>query len=122
MYTAYVLDDASRSKLAQKFPPRYSNFIGHHVTVKFGVPADTEAPDPAELKALGRVDNGQGLEALVVTVNGEKNRDDGSIYHVTWSIDPDSGFKPKDSNDLVKFRQYTLTMPVPFDAEPKVLK
>ena len=46
MYTAYVLTDAAREKLVEKFPPKYEKFIGHHITIQFGVPKDTEAPDP----------------------------------------------------------------------------
>jgi len=76
MYTAYVLDDASRSKLTERFPPLYSNFVGHHVTVQFDVPQNTKAPPQAELRVIGYVDSGDGLEAFIVTVNSEKYRGD----------------------------------------------
>lgn len=122
MYTAHVLDDASRAKLAERFPPRYSNFIGHHVTQQFGVPADTEAPDGATVKVIGHVDSGDGLEALVVSVDGEKYRPDGSVYHITWSIDPESGYKPKDSNELIRKKQYMIIRHVPITTTPAVLK
>ncbi len=122
MYTAYVLDDASRARLAEKFPPRYSKWIGHHVTVQFGVPADTEAPEQADIRVVGHVDSGDGLEALVVMVNGEKRREDGSVYHITWSLDPESGYKPKDSNDLIRGKQYTIVRHIPIGTQPAVLK
>ena len=121
MYTAYVLDDASRNKLAEKFPPQYEKFIGHHVTVMFGVPESSPAPAEAKLSVLGRVDSGDGLEALVVTVDGNQKRPDGKTYHITWSLDPDK-YKPVDSNDLVTRKQFTLSQPVPITAEPAVLK
>lgn len=122
MYTAYVLDEASRQELAEQFPPKYDNFIGHHVTVDFGVPADAEAPKPASLKVIGHVDSGDGLEALVVSVNGNKNRPDGSTYHITWSIDSNSNYKPKDSNTLIADKKFTLIRPVAISTEPAVLK
>lgn len=122
MYTAYVLDEESRQELTQHFPPRYDNFIGHHITVNFGVPADAEAPNPASVKVIGHVDSGDGIEALVVSVNGNKNRADGSTYHITWSIDPNSNYKPKDSNALIADKKFTLTRPIPISTEPAVLK
>lgn len=125
MYTAYVLDEKSRDKLANKFPPKYENFIGHHMTEKFGV-GDKDDSLPlslsADLRVIGHVDSGDGLEALVVGVNGSHKRPDGSIYHITWSIDPNSGYKPKDSNERLRQKQFTLTLPISITAEPSLLK
>lgn len=121
MYTAYVLDDASRDKLAEKFPPKYEKFVGHHVTHEFGVPEGTEAPADVELAVVGRVDSGDGLEALVVKVGDTRERPDGSTYHVTWSLDPDK-YKPVDSNALLKSKQFTLSQSTPITAKPSVLK
>lgn len=122
MYTAFVLDEESRSKLAAKFPPKYENFVGHHVTESFGVDPDTEVPQPADLRVIGHLDSGDGLEALVVSVNGLHHRPDGNIYHITWSIDPKSGYKPKDSNELLMKKRFTITRPVTISAEPSLLK
>lgn len=121
MYTAYVLTDESRSQLEEKFPPKYSKFIGHHVTIDFGVPADAEIPEQAELKVLGFKDSGDGLEALVVSVNGSTKRSDDSVYHITWSLDPEK-YSPKDSNELLKRSyKYTLSMPVLINTTPEIL-
>ena len=122
MYTAYVLTDESRAQLETKYPPKYEKFIGHHVTVEFGVPADAEPPEEAVVKVLGRVDSGDGLEALVVSVNGETSRPDGSKYHITWSLNPES-YKPVDSNELLKKTyNYTMSLPITIDTVPQVLK
>jgi len=122
MYTAYVLTDESRSQLEEKYPPKYSKFVGHHVTVEFGVPADAEVPEEAEVKVLGFNDSGDGLEALVVSVNGEIKRPDGSKYHITWSLDPEK-YAPKDSNELLKESYwYTMSLPTVIDTTPEVLK
>jgi len=122
MYTAYVLTDESRCQLEEKYPPKYPKFIGHHVTVDFGVPNDTVAPEEAEVKVIGFKDSGDGLEALVVSVNGEQTRPDGSKYHITWSLDPEK-YAPKDSNKLLKESYwYTLSLPTAIDTTPEVIK
>lgn len=122
MYTAYVLTDESRKELEGKYPPKYPNFIGHHVTVDFGVPADAEAPEEADVKVIGFEDSGDGLEALVVSVNGETSRADGSTYHITWSLDSEK-YAPKDSNELLKNSyRYTMSLPTVVDTVPQVLK
>ncbi len=121
MYTAYVLDDASRDALMKKFPPKYDKVVGHHITVEFGVPEGTEPPADAKLNVLGRVDSGDGLEALVVAVDGDRTRPDGKTYHVTWSLDPDK-YKPVDSNDLIARKQFTLSQPISITTKPTVLK
>ena len=121
-YTAYVLDDASRELLAKRFPPKYPEFIGHHVTVQFGVPAETTPPAEADLKVVGYKDSGDGLEALVVSVNGSTDRPDGSVYHITWSLDR-SKYKPVDSNKLLAGAvKYTLIRTVPIQVTPQTLR
>lgn len=120
-YTAYVLDNISRDALAQRFPPKYPKFVGHHVTVQFGVPADTEAPAPAQLKVVGYVDSGDGLEALVISVNGSNTRPDGKLYHITWSLESDK-YKPVDSNTLLKAKRFTIIRSIPISTTPELLK
>lgn len=109
MYTAYVLSDESRKKLAERYPPKYSKFVGHHVTEQFGVKTGTETPEQADIEVVGYIDSQDGLEALVVAVNGSDQRPDGGTYHITWSLDPDK-YSPKDSNMLIKVAGYD---PVP---------
>lgn len=121
MYTAYVLSDETRNALAERFPPRYDKFIGHHITEAFGVPRGTSAPDPVDVEVVGYIDSEDGLEALVASVNGSTSRPDGSIYHITWSLDPESGYKPKHSNDLLKARGFLQVRPIPITVEPAVL-
>lgn len=119
-YTAYVLDQGSRDALEKRFPPKYPNFIGHHVTVQFGIPANSEPPPPAQLKVVGYADSGDGLEALVVSVNGSSTRPDGKIYHITWSLDT-SKYKPVDSNELLKAKRFTIVRSIPINTKPELL-
>jgi hypothetical protein len=119
-YTAYVLDDASRNTLSQKFPPKYPKFVGHHVTIQFGVPKDTEVPAPAQIKVIGYTDSGDGLEALVVSVDGQTERPDGKRYHITWSLDP-AKYSPVDSNMLLANNKFTLVRAIPINTNPELL-
>ena len=123
MYTAYVLTDASRDALLEKFPPKYSKVIGHHVTVEFGVPEDTELPEDANLRVIGEADSGDGLQALVVSVDGTIRRPDGGTYHITWSLEPDR-YKPVDSNTLIADyeKRWKIVIGMPIEAEPALLK
>ncbi len=123
MYTAYVLSDESREELKQKFTPTYSKFIGHHITVVFGVPDDTDIPEEASIRVVGKIDSNDGIEALVVSVNGEMKRPDGNIYHITWSLEPDV-YSPKDSNTLLQnnYFKYKITLPITIQTEPEILQ
>ena len=121
MYTAHVVDSKSRRELAKAFPPKYPEFIGHHVTMKFGVPKDTPKPHPAEIKVIGYADDGEGLEALVVSVNGKVQRPDGSLYHITWSLDRSLGRKPEHSKKLVQ-SGYESVPQVPIKTTGEVLR
>ena len=124
MYTALVLSGKSRRDLQKKFPPRYPDVIGHHVTLKFGIPKGTPKPSqPKSIEVVGHIDDLKGVEALVVAVNGKTKRSDGSVYHITWSIDRSKGRKPVDSNKVLKSGDYTKIEPrIPITVEPKVLK
>lgn len=121
-YTAYVLNDSDRALLANNYPPKYADFVGHHVTVQFGVPEGTSAPEPATVKVVGYKDSGDGIEALVVSVNGNTQRPDGSTYHITWSLDR-TKYSPKDSNVLLSDteKRYTLIRPIAIQTTPAVM-
>ncbi len=123
MYTAHILDEESRTMLMLQFMPKYSKVLAHHVTVKFGVPEGTPAPNYADVKLVGYIDSGDGLEALVVSVDGTWIRPDGNIYHITWSLDPDK-YSPKDSNTLLSshLTKWTMMMPTELMTTPGVLQ
>lgn len=99
-YTAYVLSHNSRRALQKIFPPKYTRFIGEHITYKFGVNSDHPLPsDKAKIKVIGYAEDKNGLEALVVSINGSSRRPDGKVFHITWSLE--RKFKPVDSNRVI---------------------
>jgi hypothetical protein len=106
-YIAFEIDNASRSILATRFPPMFSDFIGHHVTYEFGVSYDTPLPSYNSMEVVGYALDNDGLEALVVAIDGSTDRLDGSTYHITWSLDRSAGFKPVDSNRVIRTSGWT---------------
>jgi hypothetical protein len=102
-YEAYAVPENVRKTLAVKFPPKFPEFIGHHITNQFVKKNDQAlaAGAGAKVKVYAHVEE-DGLEALAVTVNGKENRaKDNKQYHITWSLDRSKGKKPFDSNKLL---------------------
>ena len=107
-----------RDELLQRFPPRYRDVDADHVTLESN--ADGE-PLPADVKSeiVGRADDGDSLECLVVTVDGTTDRPDGSTFHITWSLDRSKGRQARESNDVLKERGWTpISKAVPVKLEP----
>lgn len=122
-YLAYELDLNSRNQLAKIFPPRYPDFIGHHITYQFGVlEGEPLPPEPKSAEVIGYSTNGESLETLVVAIDGSPKRPDGKIYHITWSLDRSQGMKPKDSNDVIHDFGYQKIKPVSIKVKPSFFR
>jgi hypothetical protein len=115
-YTGWLLDAAEREALLARFPPRYPRVVAHHVTLKFG---DREARPPGEAEAqiIGEADDGAGVQALVVAIDGGFARPDGGVFHVTWSLADDR--EARESNDVIAARGWVaLDAPAPLRLIP----
>lgn len=122
-YIAFELHKKSRHQLAQHFVPKFPEFIGHHVTYKFGIPPRTRLPHvPETAFIVGYVEDVKGLEALVVNINGTTTRPDGKVYHITWSLDREAGFKPVHSNNLLSYTKPRIIDPIKIILTPKFFK
>ena len=126
-YTCYHIDDESKQELLKTFPPKYDNVFAEHITDKFFVEASEPITQPLSVRVVGYANSDDGLECLVVEVNGSIHRADGSLYHITLSLDPDAtiaedisnkasdmgyrskvpGYTPANSNHLLQSRGYT---------------
>lgn len=95
-YTGWLLPDHDRARLLRKFPPSYPMVIAHHVTLTMG---EVALPTETSAVVVGQADD-DGVQALVVQINGTMHRPDGETYHITWSLDPER--KPVDSLTAVK--------------------
>lgn len=118
----FELDAGSRSKLEKVFPPKFSEFIGHHVTYAVKVPITDPLPSASSFKVVGYAIDENGLECLVVEVDGSIYRPDGLIYHITWSIDRSAGFAPKNSNDVIAANGFSkIENPINITAKAKYI-
>jgi len=123
-----MLDNDSRNALKEEYPPQFEKFIGHHVTVKFGARDTDPEPEHGEYWVVGyayekeRRPNGSGIEALIVSIKyphesrGHTERDDGEVYHITWSLG--AGYTPKDSKRVAKQGWQKRMDPIKINMEP----
>jgi hypothetical protein len=112
----WKLDRDQRRALLEQFEPRYDEPIADHVTLEVNAHS---RPLPKEVKSqiVGRSDDGNGVQALVVAIDGTTDRPDGSTYHITWSLAP--GRKAKESNDVIREKGWSLIdPPVPVKLGP----
>ena len=113
----WKLDRDERRILLEQHPPRYAEAIADHVTLQVGT---KDLPDDVRASIVGRTNDDDGVEAMVVSIDGTTDRPDGSIYHITWSLGP--GRKAKESNDVLKERGWQeLDHPIPITLTPDYL-
>ena len=114
LVSGWRLDRTQREQLLRDHPPKYANTVADHITLARG-----DLPTPADIKAVivGRTDDDQGVEAMVVTVDGTVDRPDGSTFHITWSLA--EGRRARESNDVLKQRGWKeLDHPMPLTVTP----
>lgn len=113
----WKLDREQRKELLQQFPPKYRNPDADHVTLRTEAGEDAPLPQETEGQIVGRADDGRGVEAMVVAIAGTTDRPDGSVYHITWSLEP--GRRPQESNDVLAGRDWIeFDLPMPVKLEP----
>ena len=118
MTTGWKLSRECRETLLDSLPPSYSRTVADHVTFRSGDPArDEEIPgDAGDPRIVGRADDGIGVEAYVVAIDGDTARPDGSTWHVTWSLGP--GRKARESNEVIAACGWQAVDPVPLALVP----
>ncbi|WP_253183449.1 hypothetical protein [Sphingobium phenoxybenzoativorans] len=91
MPTGWKLDFVNRTALLARLFPIWRDVVADHVTRD--AEADDDAPLPPEVNAMiiGQADDGHGLQAMVVAIEGSTRRSDGGTYHITWSLDRAAG-------------------------------
>lgn len=100
MTSGWKLDRDQRTILLAAFAPAYENVIADHVTLSI-----TQAEPPARIgqaRIVGIADDGNGVQALVVEIDGSITRPDGKTWHVTWSLA--TGRHARESNDVIADR------------------
>lgn len=92
------MPEAMRPTLLKKFPPKYPVVKCDHITIQTARPVHLPRADHIDI--IGHADSGDGLEAMLVEVDGTTKRSDGSHFHITWSLDADK-YRAADSNRLI---------------------
>lgn len=95
----WKLDRAERDALLARLPARYAKAIADHVTLRSRVDAQAGLPPSTTGLIVGRSDDGAGVEAMVVRIDGSTERPDGGTYHITWSLE--EGREARESNDVI---------------------
>ena len=112
----WKLDRNQRKELLQQFPPRYPNPDADHVTLQTKAAPDAPLPEETHGEIVGRGDDGHGVEAMVVRIDGTTDRPDGSVYHITWSLA--EGRKAQESNDVLAGGWEEIELPMPVRLQP----
>lgn len=117
-YIGWALAPDERAALLARFPPTYGETVADHVTLAHGVPRTAPAPTETWGEIVGRTDDGDGVEALVVRIGGTTQRRDGSVYHVTWSLAV--GRRAVESNQVLARRGWEpFAEPIPLTLIPR---
>ena len=112
----WTLDERERGELLKSYPPRYGKVVAHHVTLATDA-QDRPLPPAVRAAIVGRTDDDAGVEAIVVTIDGETARPDGSTFHITWSLG--DGRRARESNDVLKARGWEeFDHPLPITLTP----
>jgi hypothetical protein len=114
MVIGWKLPQRDRERLLKLCPPKYDSVIADHVTLRV---ADEPLPPKPVARVVGRADDGESLECLVVQLDGTTDRPDGSTYHITWSLG--AGRRAIESNDVLKEQGWEkISAPIPIELEP----
>lgn len=97
----WKLHPTERERLLARFPPIWPDIVAHHVTLHTSARSGRALPTQREGVIVGTIDDGEGLQALVVSIDGTTRRPDGNTYHITWSLDRSKGRRAYESNALL---------------------
>jgi hypothetical protein len=114
----WLLDETEREELLHRFSPIYPDVIAHHVTLQANAPPGKPLPSATVGEIVGQVDDGRGIQALVVRIDGTTDRPDGSTYHITWSLDRTKGRRPVESNLVIASQGWISCPAIPIHLRP----
>jgi hypothetical protein len=115
--TGWELDRSEREALLKRFAPAWPNVIADHITLDSQADAEGSLPSTRHADIVGEVNDGAGLQAMVVAIDGTTDRPDGGTYHITWSLD--RGRNAFESNAVIARRGWrALEEPVSIEVIP----
>lgn len=117
--TGWTLEEPHRSQLLSRFAPLFPDIVADHVTLRTATDDQTPLPSETSAEVVGEVNDGAGVQALVVRIGGTTDRSDGSTYHITWSLDEAKGRRAVESNAVIAQRGWEpLAEPIPIRLKP----
>lgn len=117
--TGWKLDEAERQRLLEICPPIFTDVVADHVTLRTGTNSQTPLPSARHGEIVGEIDDGAGVQALVVRIGGTTDRSDGSTFHITWSLDCARGRRAVESNAVIaRLGWRSLPEPIPIRLKP----
>lgn len=112
----WELDRRERDALLAHLPPAYGRVVADHVTLRTGASPSEALPRAVEARIVGEANDGKGVQAMVVELDGTTDRPDGSTYHITWSLDHGRG--ARESNDVIRERGWRPLERLPVTLTP----
>ena len=115
--SGWKLDRGDRERLLSLMAPRYDCVVADHVTLRSGVQTGASPPPEAAARIVGAADDGLGVQAMIVEIDGTSARPDGGTFHITWSLG--DGREAKESNDVLAAQGWTpLREPLAVELRP----
>jgi hypothetical protein len=68
--TGWKLPPGEKDRLLELVPPLFANLVADHVTLRTRTGADTPLPTETCAEVIGEVDDGEGVQALIVEIGG----------------------------------------------------
>jgi hypothetical protein len=122
-YSGWYIPEDERARLLALFPTYYPDVYAHHITSELGLYDALAMPESVSAEIIGFADDEEGVQALVVRINGTTERPIGGTYHVTWSIDRSKGRKPVDSNRVIENQGWVpFVLAMPIKTEPRIFR
>jgi hypothetical protein len=113
-YTGWLIPERDRAMLLGRFPTTYPNVRAHHVTLRMGI---GELPTATAGRVVGVIDDGRGVQTLIVSIDGSTERPDGHKYHITWSVADDR--KSFHSIEVIQTLGWETVTPIDINLIPK---
>lgn len=113
LYRAYPLTTQDRKELLIRFVPTHPVVIADHISAQALSLMHLVKEGAATGEVIGYADH-EGLQILLVTVNGVELTGDGTPFHISWSAEHDA--KTRESGAVAKRNGFTrLSQTIPLD-------
>lgn len=86
-YAAFILDQESQQQLTRAFAPKFPCVRANHITIAHDTVDPAVLFKPKSIRVVGYACDNQGIEAVLVEIDGQQFKADGKPWHATISFD-----------------------------------